>query len=371
VTEVASEAIMARLPVGDRMIVKIAATFLEDAAAPARLFVMDEPTAALNAEESERLFRVIGQLQRKGCGVLYVSHRIDEVLRISNRITVLRDGATRATLGASEASRASLIELMTGREDSATPLQRRVQADSAIALSVENLSGDDLRDISFDLRQGEILGLTGLANAGQDRLLKALMGRARSGRVALAGQPLRARGFAQSWRRGIAYAPRERRSEGLLLSENVIGNVVLPHLSRLSHFATFLDRRAERAKAGEVARRVRLKSAGLGQRVWRLSGGNQQKVMLARAITGSPKILLLDEPTRGVDIGAKFDIHALLRELAAAGAGIVLSSTDHEELLGLADRVAILRDGAIATIVPAAGLTPQRLAILCQGGAPE
>jgi ABC-type sugar transport system ATPase subunit len=238
-------------------------------------------------------------------------------------------------------------------------------------LSVDNLSGDDVRGVSFELRQGEILGVTGLANAGQDRLLKALMGRAQAGSVALSGQPIRTRSFARSWRRGLAYVPRERRSEGLLLSESVTRNVVLPHLGWLNRFGIFLDRRAERLKVGEVARRVRLKSAGLGQRVWRLSGGNQQKVMFARAVAGAPRILLLDEPTRGVDVGAKYDIHALLRELAASGTAIVLSSTDHEELLGLADRVAILRDGALATIVSSAGLTPQRLAALGQGGAPE
>jgi ribose transport system ATP-binding protein len=283
----------------------------------------------------------------------------------------LRDGRTRATLAASEASRASLIELMTGREDSAGPSQRGAPVDSAVALSVDNLHSGDLRGVSFELRQGEILGVTGLANAGQDRLLKALMGGDRSGRIALAGRPFRAFGFARSWGQGLAYLPRERRAEGLLLSESVTRNVVLPHLGWLSRFGIVLDRRAERAKVGEMARRVRLKSAGLGQRLWRLSGGNQQKVMFARAVAGAPKVLLLDEPTRGVDVGAKFDIHALLRELADSGAAIVLASTDHEELLGLADRVAVLRDGTIATIVSSVGLTTQRLAALCQGGAPE
>ena len=367
VTDVAAGAIMARLPVGDRMLVKIASTFLEDAAAPARLFVMDEPTAALTSEESERLFLIIAELQRRGCGVLYVSHRIDEVLRISNRITVLRDGETRATLASSNASKAALIELMTGRHGGEAYPSRGAAPGRGVALSVENLGAGDLRDISFDLREGEILGVAGLANAGQDRLLKALMGRAKRGKVSIGGKVFRARSPAEAWKQGLAYVPRERRSEGLFLFQDVTRNVVLPHLKWLSRFGVFVNRRAERAKVSDVARRVRLKSAGLRQSLWRLSGGNQQKVMFARAVAGAPRVLLLDEPTRGVDIGAKFDIHALLRELAASGAAIVLSSSDFDELLGLTTRIAILRDGRISTIVSSKGLTQQRLLALCYG----
>ncbi len=367
VTDVAADAIMARLPVGDRMLVKIAATFLEDLAAPARLFVMDEPTAALNGEESERLFRIIAELQRRGCGVLYVSHRIDEVLRISNRIIVLRDGETRATLASSDASKAALIELMTGRDHAEAYASRGATTGAGVALSVENFSGGDLRDISFELREGEILGVAGLANAGQDRLLKALMGRAKRGKVSIGGKVSRARSPAESWKQGLAYVPRERRAEGLFLLHDVTRNIVLPHLGRLKRFGAFVNRRAERATVSDVARRVRLKPAGFRQRLWQLSGGNQQKVMFARAVAGAPKVLFLDEPTRGVDVGAKFDIYALLRELAASGAAIVVSSSDHDELLALTGRIAILRNGRISAIVSSEGLTQQRLLALCYG----
>jgi ABC-type sugar transport system ATPase subunit len=367
VEDVAAAAIMARLPIGDRMLVNIAATFLEDLASPARLFVMDEPTAALTGEESERLFRLIAELQRRGCGVLYVSHRIDEVLRISNRITVLRDGETRATLATYGASKAALIELMTGRDGAETYASPSGTMGAGVALSVENLGDGDLDDISFNLHEGEILGVAGLANAGQDRLLKALMARAKRGRVFIGGKVSRTRSPAKSWKQGLAYVPRERRSEGLFLLHDVTRNVVLPHLSWLNRFGAFVDRRAERATVTDVARRVRLKSAGLHQRLWQLSGGNQQKIMFARAMAGAPKVLLLDEPTRGVDIGAKFDIYALLRELAASGAAILLSSSDHSELLALANRIAILRHGRISTIVSSEGLTPQRLLALCYG----
>ena len=368
-SHIAPGAILGRLAVGDRMIVKIASTFVDDASAPGRIFVMDEPTAALTSEESERLFRVLGELQRRGSGVLYVSHRIEEVLRISNRITVLRDGVSQPPVGTGEATREMLIERMTGRTGleraAAAPL--RETAGAPVALSVDRLMGQGLEEISFEVREGEIFGLAGVGDAGGDRLLRALMGGMMGGSVAVAGDAVRARGPAEGWRRRMAYVPRERRSEGLLLSKTIAENIALPHLRRFSHIRLFLNRRAERSEAAMVGRRVRLRAIGPQQRVWRLSGGNQQKVMFARAIAGAPRVLLLDEPTRGVDVAAKFDIHELLREIAGAGAAVVIASSDHEELLALCGRIAILIGGRLSHIVPAEGLTPARLLALCYG----
>jgi ABC-type sugar transport system ATPase subunit len=371
IDDVEPDTILGRLPAGDRMIVKIAATFLEDASAPARLFVMDEPTAALSAAESERLFRIIGELRRRGRGVIYVSHRIDEVLRLSNRITILRDGASLEPIASADATRALLIERMTGRTGlEAAPIARAAPR-SPVALSVEGLAGDGFDDISFELREGEILGVAGLGEAGGDRLLKALMGGARLGAVAIAGRRARIRDPAEAWRQGVAYVPRERRSEGLILSHDIVRNVVLPHLRRLGRLRLFVNRPAERAEVAEVGRRVRLRAAGPSQRVWRLSGGNQQKVMFARAVSGDPRVMLLDEPSRGVDVAAKFDIHAVLRELAGAGVAILISSSDQEELLALCGRIAILIDGRLSRIVAAEGLTPTSLLALCYGDRPE
>jgi ribose transport system ATP-binding protein len=367
-SHIAPGTILGRLAVGDRMIVKIASTFVDDASAPGRVFVMDEPTAALTSEESERLFRIIGELQRRGAGVLYVSHRIEEVLRISNRITVLRDGVSQPPIASAETTREMLIERMTGRtrlEAAAAPPPEAGNA--RVALSVDRLTGKGLEEISFDVREGEILGLAGLGDSGGDRLLRVLMGGMTGGSVAIAGEAVRARGPAEGWRRGLAYVPRERRSEGLLLSNSVADNVALPHLRRLSHLRLFLNPLAERAEAAAVGRRVRLRATGPRQRVWRLSGGNQQKVMFARAVAGAPHVLLLDEPTRGVDVAARFDIHALLREIAAGGAAVVIASSDHEELLALCTRIAILARGRLSRIVPVEGLTPARLLALCYG----
>jgi ABC-type sugar transport system ATPase subunit len=370
VEHIAPDAPLTRLSVGDRMLVKIAAAFLEDdaeaGAGLARIFVMDEPTAALTGEESERLFRIINVLRDRGCGIIYVSHRLDEVMAITDRISVLRDGRTQATLPTKATTKAQLIELMTGRE--ASEFAPAAPGDTGpIVLSIQGLNNATLSDISFDLHKGEILGFVGLAGAGLDRLTRSLISHARAGQVLLEGQHWRRRTPSSAWARGIGLAPRERRAQGLLLSQDIASNIALPHLSWLNRWRIMLDRRAERARAEEMRRRVRLKAIGLQQKVRELSGGNQQKVMFARAVAGNPRVLLLDEPTRGVDIGAKFDIYALLRELAAGGAGIVVASSDHEEILHLCTRVAIMRDGRIAATLPTHGLTPQRLLALCYG----
>jgi ABC-type sugar transport system ATPase subunit len=368
VEHLAPETTVSKLPVGDRMLVKIAAAFLEeDAARAPRTFVMDEPTAALTREESERLFQIIGALRARGCGILFVSHRLDEVLTIADRITVLRDGETCATLDAKDATKARLIELMTGRGDIAGDRSPTTPRDAPVVLTVNGLAGQGLNGISFELRRGEILGFTGLTGAGPERLIRALVTSAGAGCVTIDGAPVALKGPADAWARGIALTPRERRAEGLLLKQDVTSNVSLPHLKRLSRLNWFLDRRKERARAADMGRRVRLKASGPRQKAWTLSGGTQQKVLLARAVAGAPRMLLLDEPTRGVDVAAKFDTYAFLQEITAAGASVVVVSSDHEELLRLCSRVAILREGRIAATVPTEGLTPQRLLALCYG----
>ena len=355
VSDITPDAIVGSLSVGDRMIVKIASTFLGDGDHPGRIFVMDEPTAALTARESERLFQTISELKRRGCGVIYVSHRIEEILQVCDRITVLRDGVSQPPIASAATTRAALIERMTGRATLGTAPPARPAAGRPAALTVDRLRGDGIEDISFELEPGEILGLAGLSDAGADRLLRAMMGGMTGGTVSVGGKIVRPCGPAEGWRRGFAYVPSERRTEGLLMSHDIASNVALPHLRKLARFGFVLDRTAERAKAEEVGRRARLRAVGPRQRTWRLSGGNQQKVMFARAVAGSPSVLLLDEPTRGVDVGAKFEIHALLREIAAKGASIVVSSSDHEELIALTGRIAILVGGASIASCPPRG----------------
>ena len=367
VANIIPETILGRLPTSDQIIVKIASTFVEDGSGLGRLFVMDEPTAALSSKEAERLFGVITELKRRDCAIVYVSHRIDEVLRISDRVTVLRDGVSQAPIPTAGATRASLIERMTGRAAPEANVAAPTSSRPAVSLAVRSAAGLGLSDLAFEVREGEILGVAGVGDAGGDRLLKCLFGEARTGEISIAGHSARIRNPAEAWRRGLAYVPGERRSEGLFLSHDIAFNVTLPHLGRLARFGAILNRRAERATTLALGRRVRLRSSGPRQKVWRLSGGNQQKAMFARAVAGDPRILLLDEPTRGVDVAAKFDIHRLLREIASAGASIVISSSDHEELLGLCGRILVLKEGRISCVTPASGLTPAGLLALCYG----
>jgi ribose transport system ATP-binding protein len=331
---------MARLSVGDRMLVKISAAFLGEAGAPARLYVMDEPTAALTREESGQLFGVLRGIRDAGNSVLYVSHRLDEVMALCDRATVLRDGRAIDSGRLSEITHDDLVGMMIGRKvENAYPL--RAAAPSA-ELAYEGRG--------LTVRKGEIVGIAGLAGQGQTELLRAIF-----------GTP------GKAWAAGVAYVPRERRSEGLVTSRPIFENITLPHLQAQALGGTWLRPRRERAFAAKLGEDVRLRSAGPGQLAFELSGGNQQKVVFAKALSGGPRLLLLDEPTRGVDVGAKFDIYGIIREMTARGMAVILVSSDLPELIGMCDRIAIMREGAITAIVDAAGLGEDALLNLCYG----
>jgi ABC-type sugar transport system ATPase subunit len=351
VTHIAPRAPMADLATGDRMIVRIAATLIEDGGEPPWLYVMDEPTAALTGEESERLFAVIGEMVAGGAGVLYVSHRMPEVLRLSDRVTVLRDGRLISTVPLAETGQERIIREMTGRDLSALFPPRGAAATGEVALEVRGLSAPGVRGVSLEVRRGEVLGVAGLAGAGRGALLRALMGALpREGEVRLMGRAVPAAPVA-AWAAGMAYVPRERRTEGLMLRRSIVENVAVPHLGRMARGAVFLHPARQRQAADSLGAEVRLKAASTGQACEELSGGNQQKVLFARALAGEPKVLLLDEPTRGVDVGAKYDLYRLVRELAAQGVAVVVASSDLPELLGLSDRIAVLQDGRLTHLM--------------------
>jgi len=364
---------MARLGVGDRMLVSISAAFLDSGAGTARLYVMDEPTAALTGEEAERLFAALREIRKAGRSVLYVSHRLDEVTRLCDRVTVLRDGGVIATKAMAETSQDDIILMMIGRRvDEAYP-PPLAAAGNEIALAVRDLEGDGLAPVSFDLRKGEIVGIAGLAGAGQSEVLRLLAGadRAHRGRVRLGASDGPPPTSTAAWQSGIAYVPRERRSEGLILTRPISDNITLPHLAQFSRGGVFLARRQELAAVRASGEDVRLRARGPRQLCRELSGGNQQKVVFAKALSGRPAVLLLDEPTRGVDVGAKFDIYALIREWSAEGMAVLIASSDFPELLGMCGRILVMRGGALATVLDAKGLSEEGLLGHCYGRSGE
>ena len=372
ITHIDPRQTMARLSPGDQMLVRISSAFLGDARTPARLYVMDEPTAALSRDESDRLFRVLREIRAGGGSVLYVSHRLDEVMALCDRATVLRDGQTIDTGRIAEITHDDLVALMIGRRVEEAYPRASGTPSSTPALEVKDLAAPRLRPVSFSLRKGEILGVAGLSGSGQRELLRTLFGDLprSGGTVTLDGRPFRARGPSAAWASGLAYVPRERRSEGLMLSRPIFENITLAHLRRHSVGGSFLTPRAERLFAAGLGADVRLRSAGPRQLTMELSGGNQQKVVFARALAGTPKVLLLDEPTRGVDVGAKFDICTIIREMTAKGMAVIIVSSELPELIGMCDRIAVMRDGAITEIVAAEGLREDDLLNRIYGRAP-
>jgi ribose transport system ATP-binding protein len=348
------------LGTGDRMLMRIASALVADpGAGDPCLYVFDEPTAALTAAESDKLFAVIARLKAKGAAILYVSHRMAEVMRICDDVTVLRDGRHVMTIPIAATDRAQIIAAMTGTDVTDTVPPRTTPVGSAIALRADGLSTSRLAGIDLTLQAGEVVGIAGLDDAGQTDLLRLILGQGRvtGGRLTVLDQPGPASPQA-AWARGIAYVPRERRGEGLMLAMGVRANALFPHLA---DYGLFARKRAEVARTRTLADQVRLRFRGPEQPVGQLSGGNQQKVVFARALAGNPRLLLLEEPTRGVDVGARAEIHALIRGLSAQGTAVLLAGSDLPELIGLSDRILILQGGRQAALIPTVGLTPADL----------
>jgi ribose transport system ATP-binding protein len=358
-----------RLSLGDRMLVRISSAFLSETDAPARLYVMDEPTAALTTEEAERLFAVLREIRQAGNSVLYVSHRLDEVMTLCDRATVLRDGKSIDSGQLAVITHDDLVTLMIGRRVEEAYPRRSAGPEDRMAFSATNLRARGLKPVTLSVRRGEILGIAGLEGAGQRELLRALFGdlAVTSGAMALGAQPYRPRGPHDAWRNGIAYVPRERRSEGLVISRPIFENITLAQLGSQSLAGTWLTAGRERRFAAALGADVKLKATGPQQRALELSGGNQQKVVFAKALSGKPRLLLLDEPTRGVDVGAKFDIYTIIRDMTAKGMAVILVSSDLPELIGMCDRIAIMRDGSITDMVQAEGLQEGELINHCYG----
>ena len=323
----------------------------------ARVIVMDEPSAVLDSEEVEKLFAVVDQLTATGVAIIYISHRLEEIRRIGDRITVLKDGRTVAqSLSVADTPTNELIRLMTGRSiEYVFPQKDGPKSDAEVLLEVEALGlRGEFADVGFSVRAGEIVGLAGLVGSGRSEILETIFGarRATSGTVKVAGKRLAPGSVPRAVSAGIGLAPEERKSQALLLEEPIYRNVTLSNFSRYAK-GSFLDERGERAAAETHTGSLDLRPANVLRDARTLSGGNQQKVVLARWLARGCRILLLDEPSRGVDVGARAEIYALIRRLADDGAAVVVVSSEIPEVIGLSDRVLVISEGRIVHESPA------------------
>ncbi|MCC9710777.1 sugar ABC transporter ATP-binding protein [Streptomyces sp. MNU76] len=360
------DARVGRLGVAQQQVVEIVKALALDA----RLLIMDEPTAALADHEVDQLYALVRRLQAQGIGVLYVSHRLKEVFDLSSRITVLKDGRAVAALDTADTGADQLVRHMVGRElssyypDRATP-----QELGPVRLTVRGGGNRKLRGIDLRLRAGEVLGVGGLQGSGRSALARALFGAApfSTGRVSVDGAPVRLRSPRAAMRAGIAYVSEDRKGEGIVAEHSVLDNALL---AGRAVRPAWVGRGARTARIRDLLAAVELRAAGEDQEIRFLSGGNQQKVVLARWLALAPGILLFDEPTRGIDVGAKSAIHDLVRRLARDGAAVLMVSSELPELLGMSDRIVVMRDGRIAGELPA-GASEEGVVALAVGTARE
>jgi ribose transport system ATP-binding protein len=307
-----------------------------------RVLVMDEPSSALGASEVEKMFKLIAELKKNGCAIIYISHRMEEIYRIADRITVLRDGKSIGTALASDLSEPKLIEWMIGRE-----LKNQFPQARSVPKADRKLVVKNFRGVDFEVRSGEILGIAGLQGSGKSELIQSLYDSNETGQIEVDGKPFKLQSPRHSIRQGVALLTNDRKETGLCLGMSVSENLTLSRLSDFSRWG-FIRPDLEQSAALRAMKRLRVKCNDLSQTVGELSGGNQQKVALGKCTETSPKVLLLDEPTRGVDVGAKHEIYELIFELAASGSAIVLITSEMPECLALSDRIMVMHRGKVS-----------------------
>ncbi|HEY9316953.1 MAG TPA: sugar ABC transporter ATP-binding protein [Achromobacter sp.] len=355
------------LGISSQQLVEIAKALTLDC----KVLILDEPTAALTEVESAALFRVLHDLKAQGIGIIYISHRMAEIFQHCDRVTVLRDGRDVLCAPLSGLTPDALVRSMVGRDLGCYyPPKQAADEDATPLLEVDGIAdGLCVHGVSFTLKRGEILGISGLMGAGRSELAETLCGlrRARRGEVRLRGKPLRIRRYGDALRHGIAYLSEDRKAAGLFLELPIEQNISSMALARISSRFGLLRRRAERRLATELGARLKLKSNGVAIDAASLSGGNQQKVAIAKLLATHPAVLLMDEPTRGVDVGAKSEIHHILRDLASQGVGVIVISSELPEIIGLCDRALVIRDGRLAGELAASEMTEERLLRLASG----
>ena len=358
-------AVVRGLSMADQQLIEIAKALSFDA----RVLILDEPTASLSAHEVERLFTIVRQTRDRGVAVLFVSHRLEEVFELCDRATVFRDGRHVITAATSELTTGDLVRHMVGRAVSLFP---KVESPiGEVLLEVRHLTrSETFNDVSFSVRAGEIVGMAGLVGAGRTEVARVLFGvdRPEKGEILLGGKPVTFDSPSAAMRAGIAYVPEDRHQDGLVLDFSIASNVTLPILPRLFP-GLFMHGSVERVTARRYIDQLQIRTTGVDQEVAALSGGNQQKVVLGKWLASVPRILILDEPTRGIDIGAKVEVHRIISELAASGLGILLISSDLPEVLAMSDRILVMHEGAITAEIERAHASEERVMFAATGQA--
>lgn len=354
-----------QLTVAQQQLVETARALLADA----QLLIMDEPTAALTPGEVDRLFEILQRLRAERRGILFISHRLDEVLRIADRVTVMRDGETLGTWPAADLTRDRLIELMVGRSlEQEFPKQAAEKGE--VLLDVRGLTGRVVREASFQVRSGEVLGLAGLVGAGRTELARLIFGadRPSRGEIRLANEVVDVRNPRDAIHHGIGLLTEDRKAHGLVLGLSAQENFALPNLDHWSRHG-WIDAGAEEVAFSRYVKSLQIRVAGPEQRAGNLSGGNQQKLLVARWLENDARVLIFDEPTRGIDVGAKYEMYLLINELASRGKAIIMISSELEEILGMSDRVLVMHEGRIrGELTDMAAATSEAIMRLAVGG---
>ncbi|HEX8047886.1 sugar ABC transporter ATP-binding protein [Rhizobium sp.] len=356
------------LPISSQQLVEIAKALTLDC----RILIFDEPTAALTEAEAQVLFGIINDLKAHGISIVYISHRMAEIFNLCDRVTVFRDGRYVSTEHVSDITAEDVVRRMVGREITQLYPEKRSTAERSdeTILSVQNLGdGKRFHDVSFELRKGEILGIGGLIGSGRTEIAEGICGlrQTTAGEARLQGKALRLTSYAASVRAGVVYLSEDRKGSGIFLDLSIAQNIAALDLNSLTGRFGLLNAKAEADRAGELARRLGVRMGGIDMPVSSLSGGNQQKVAIAKQLAVDPKVILMDEPTRGIDVGAKSEIHRLLRDLASSGIGIVVITSELQELLGLCDRAIVIREGTVAGEVEGVAMTEEAIMRLASG----
>lgn len=362
---ISPKTVMSELSVGQQQMVEICKALMADA----KVIIMDEPTAALTQSETVALFKVIESLRKKGVSMVYISHRMEEIFELCDRITVLRDGSYIGVKNIPETNMNEIVKMMIGREIGERYPSRDVKIGKEV-LKVKGLTRKGtFHDVSFSVRAGEVLGVSGLMGAGRTEIMQAIFGNLsyESGTIEIDGKEVKISNPRQAMEHGIGFITEDRKTEGLMLDKSIRENISLCNLGRISKFFV-VSKEAEKDMVGEAIKELHIKCFGPFHECNNLSGGNQQKVVLAKWILTNPKILILDEPTRGVDIGAKKEIYSIINKLAAQGVAIIMVSSELPEVLGMSDNIMVVREGEVRGIISYEEANQERVMTLATGG---